>query len=79
MICVYVCVQLYMQLVRKILQGLALSPEELIDAYTLKDNLDDRINDYYMAIEVLRRWKTTPELHQASLRTIWRRIYLHNR
>jgi len=61
-----------------LLQGKALSDEELVDLLSLKDN-DETPDDFYAALQILAKAKGLPEARQLhAFRSVWRRIYLHD-
>ncbi|KIM49090.1 hypothetical protein M413DRAFT_95576 [Hebeloma cylindrosporum] len=63
---------------RQLLQGKALSTEDLVDILTLKDNKAS-IEDYSTSIHLLLSTTDLPEARKYSaLRTVWRRVYLHD-
>ncbi|KXN86872.1 hypothetical protein AN958_09467 [Leucoagaricus sp. SymC.cos] len=68
----------FKDLVRQLLQGKALSIEDAVDVLTLKDN-DESAEDYATALQLIIRASNLPEARKYSaLRTVWRRIYLHD-
>jgi len=68
----------FKQLVRSLLQGKALSVEDVADALSMKDN-DTTISDYATALHLLARADKLPEARrQAAFRSVWLRIYLHD-
>ncbi|KAK4053848.1 hypothetical protein OIV83_001504 [Microbotryomycetes sp. JL201] len=70
---------LFNNILADLLRGSALSPEDLIDLLSLKDNTGEQSTDYAAALEVLVRAQTLPEARrQMTLRAIWRRVYLHD-
>jgi len=70
--------QIFKQLLRQLLQGKALSDEELVDLLSLKDN-DETLDDFYAALHILTKTKGLPESRQLhAFRSVWRRIYLHD-
>jgi len=70
--------QIFKQLLRQLLQGKALSDEELVDSLSLKDN-DETLDDFYAALHILAKTKGLPESRQLNaFRSVWRRIYLHD-
>lgn len=70
--------QIFKQLLRQLLQGKALSDEELVDLLSLKDN-DETLDDFYAALQILAKAKGLPESRQLhAFRSVWRRIYLHD-
>ncbi|CCM02415.1 uncharacterized protein FIBRA_04513 [Fibroporia radiculosa] len=70
--------QIFKQLVRQLLQGKALSPEDLADVLSLKDNADSP-GDYATALQILSRARNIPSARRLSaFRTVWRRIYIHD-
>lgn len=70
--------QIFKQLLRQLLQGKALSDEELVDLLSLKDN-DETLDDFYFALHILTKTKGLPESRQLhAFRSVWRRIYLHD-
>ncbi|KAF8163334.1 methyltransferase type 11 [Crassisporium funariophilum] len=63
---------------RQLLQGKSLSIEDVVDLLTLKDN-SDSVEDYATSLHLLSRVKGLPEARKTSaLRTVWRRVYLHD-
>ncbi|TFY72665.1 hypothetical protein EVG20_g323 [Dentipellis fragilis] len=65
-------------LVHSLLQGKALSMEELADALSLKDNTS-HVEDYATALHLLSRASNLPEARRlAAFKNVWRRIYLHD-
>ncbi|KAI9466341.1 hypothetical protein BJY52DRAFT_1367647 [Lactarius psammicola] len=68
----------FKQLVRSLLQGKALSVEDVADALSMKDN-DTTISDYATALHLLARADKLPEARrQAAFRSVWLRIYTHD-
>ncbi|KAH9079551.1 Non-repetitive/WGA-negative nucleoporin C-terminal-domain-containing protein [Lactarius deliciosus] len=68
----------FKQLVRSLLQGKALSVEDVADALSMKDN-DTTISDYATALHLLARADKLPEARrQAAFRSVWLRIYIHD-
>lgn len=56
--------QLYAMLVKQVLEGLVLSPEDHIDLLTLKTNEGSSSGDFAAALEILLRAKVrTPRIH----------------
>ncbi|KAH9966798.1 Non-repetitive/WGA-negative nucleoporin C-terminal-domain-containing protein [Russula dissimulans] len=69
---------IFKQLVRSLLQGKALSVEDMADALSLKDN-DTTVSDYATALHLLARADKLPEARrEAAFRSVWRRIYIHD-
>ncbi|KAI0306443.1 Non-repetitive/WGA-negative nucleoporin C-terminal-domain-containing protein [Multifurca ochricompacta] len=69
---------IFKQLVRSLLQGKALSVEDIVDILSMKDN-DTTISDYATALHLLARADNLPEARrQAAFRSVWRRIYTHD-
>jgi len=69
---------IFKQLVRSLLQGKALSVEDMADALSLKDN-DTTISDYATALHLLARADKFPQARrEAAFRSVWRRIYIHD-
>jgi len=69
---------IFKQLVRSLLQGKALSVEDIADALSMKDN-DTTIGDYATALHLLARADKLPDVRrQAAFRSVWRRIYIHD-
>ena len=61
------------------LQGQTLSPEDLIDLLTLKENVGEQQGDYMAALQIVVRAEEMPEARkQIVLQAIWRRIYLRD-
>ncbi|WVR03681.1 hypothetical protein IAU60_000676 [Kwoniella sp. DSM 27419] len=70
--------RLFTDLAERVLGGLALDLESLIDVLTLKDNLD-RSEDPAVALEGLMRDTSLPEgRKQVALLSIWRRVYIRD-
>jgi nuclear pore complex protein Nup133 len=68
----------FKQLVRSLLQGKALSVEDVADALSMKDNYTT-ISDYATALHLLARADKLPEARrQAAFRSVWLRIYIHD-
>lgn len=68
----------FKDLVRQLLQGRALSIEDIVDLLTLKDNTTS-VEDYGTALHLLARVDNLPETRKLSaFRTVWRRIFLHD-
>ncbi|TIB64724.1 hypothetical protein E3P78_01027 [Wallemia ichthyophaga] len=66
-------------LIRGLLTGKALDAEDLVDLLTLKDNFYEQVGDYASAIDVCVRAKDVPDKRaHASLKSIWRRVYLRD-
>ncbi|KAI0302174.1 Non-repetitive/WGA-negative nucleoporin C-terminal-domain-containing protein [Russula brevipes] len=69
---------IFKQLVRSLLQGKALSVEDIVDVLSLKDN-DTTMSDYATALHILARADKLPKARrEAAFRTVWRRIYTHD-
>ncbi|KAH9934994.1 uncharacterized protein B0H18DRAFT_1082732 [Fomitopsis serialis] len=65
-------------LVRQLLQGKALSPEDMADVLSLKDNASSP-EDFATALQLLARAQNIPDARRISaFRTVWRRIYIHD-
>ncbi|KZT09491.1 uncharacterized protein LAESUDRAFT_646564 [Laetiporus sulphureus 93-53] len=70
--------QLFKHLVRELLNGKALSPDDLAELVSLKDNSRSP-RDYAIALGVLLRATNVPDARRLStFRNVWRRIYLHD-
>ncbi|GAA5863802.1 hypothetical protein JCM1840_005771 [Sporobolomyces johnsonii] len=68
--------QLFAKLSARLFEGRALSAEDLIDLYTLKENVKEQSADFAAALEVLVRAKDLPQARkQIALESIWRRVY----
>ncbi|KAI0957243.1 hypothetical protein AcW1_005700 [Taiwanofungus camphoratus] len=68
----------FKKLVRQLLQGKALSMEDVADVLSLKDNTDTR-EDYTTALHLLSRAENIPDTRRLSaFRSVWRRIYIHD-
>ncbi|KAI0797979.1 hypothetical protein C8Q75DRAFT_801881 [Abortiporus biennis] len=68
----------FKQLVKRLLQGKALSIEDITDVLSLKDN-DPGVEDYVTALHLLVFAHNIPEARRISqIRSVWRRIYLHD-
>ncbi|EPQ58276.1 hypothetical protein GLOTRDRAFT_57100 [Gloeophyllum trabeum ATCC 11539] len=71
--------RVFKDLVRQLLQGKALSVEDIVDLLTLKDNTAHEIYDYSTALQILSEAKDLPEVRvQNAMRAVWRRIYSHD-
>ncbi|TFY77168.1 hypothetical protein EWM64_g6840, partial [Hericium alpestre] len=69
---------IFKALVRLLLQGKALSVEEVADVLSLKDDTKT-VEDYATALHLLARADYLPEARRlAEFRSIWRRIYIHD-
>jgi len=69
---------IFKQLARYLLQGKALSVEDMADVLSLKDN-DTTIGDYATALHLLARADKLPGARrEAAFRSVWRRIYTHD-
>ncbi|CDO69523.1 hypothetical protein BN946_scf184785.g28 [Trametes cinnabarina] len=65
-------------LVRQLLQGKALSVEDMAEVLSLKDN-HNRVEDYTTALHLLARAENVPSVRRLNVfRNIWRRIYIHD-
>ncbi|KAL7283436.1 hypothetical protein ACG7TL_002866 [Trametes sanguinea] len=65
-------------LVRQLLQGKALSVEDMAEVLCLKDNYE-RVEDYTTALHLLARAESVPSTRRLSVfRNVWRRIYIHD-
>ncbi|KAI0807541.1 hypothetical protein C8Q74DRAFT_1213431 [Fomes fomentarius] len=65
-------------LVRQLLQGKALSVEDMADVLSLKDNYG-RVEDYTTALQLLARAENIPSTRRLNaFRTVWRRIFIHD-
>ncbi|PLW07853.1 hypothetical protein PCANC_24721 [Puccinia coronata f. sp. avenae] len=70
--------QLFDRYIRQILAGDALKIEDLIEFYGLKANLDEQVEDFVIALDVFSRAKDlVPGRAQLALKSVWRRIYIH--
>ncbi|EKM55617.1 uncharacterized protein PHACADRAFT_256352 [Phanerochaete carnosa HHB-10118-sp] len=69
----------FKQLVKRLLQGKALSIEDAADALSLKDNEDEgQLEHYVIALRLLVHAKIPEARKQNAFRSVWRRIYLHD-
>ncbi|KAI0094031.1 Non-repetitive/WGA-negative nucleoporin C-terminal-domain-containing protein [Irpex rosettiformis] len=68
---------IFKQLVKRLLQGKALSVEDAADVLSLKDN-DSSIEDYITALHLLCQAQIPDARKLSAFRAVWRRIYLHN-
>ncbi|OSX65290.1 hypothetical protein POSPLADRAFT_1054050 [Postia placenta MAD-698-R-SB12] len=65
-------------LVRRLLQGKALAPEDIAEILSLKDNTNSP-ESYATALDILNRAQNIPNARvKAAYRSIWRRIYIHD-
>ncbi|KAH9465346.1 hypothetical protein Pst134EA_013234 [Puccinia striiformis f. sp. tritici] len=70
--------QLFDRYVRQIIAGDALKIEDLIEFYGLKANLEEQVEDFVIALDVFSRAKDiVPGRAQLALKSVWRRIYIH--
>ncbi|KAE8227331.1 hypothetical protein CF319_g181 [Tilletia indica] len=70
---------LFAQACKKLWNHQAVSSEELIDLFTLRDCADDEVGSYISALEVFIRSTDDPAARRSDyLRAIWRRIILHD-
>ncbi|KAI0054126.1 hypothetical protein FA95DRAFT_1530133 [Auriscalpium vulgare] len=66
----------FKRLVRALLQGKALSVEDMADVLSLKDNAESP-DDFATALHLLAQVENLPEARRlAAFRTAWRRIYI---
>ncbi|KDR81643.1 hypothetical protein GALMADRAFT_239719 [Galerina marginata CBS 339.88] len=71
-------IHIFKDILRQLLQGRALSIEDLVDILSLKDNAES-VEDYATSLHLLSSATNLPEARQNSaLRTVWRRVYLHD-
>lgn len=71
--------QFYIRSCKGLLEGEVLSPEDLIDLLTLKEDDAEPGVTFSEALEILVRAKNLPEARrQVALQTIWRRIYIRD-
>jgi len=69
---------IFKDLLRQLLQGKALSIEDLVELLTLKDNTES-VEDFATSLQLLSSLKDLPEARLTSaIRTVWRRVYLHD-
>lgn len=72
-------VGIFKQLVKRLLQGKALSAEDIADVLSLKDNEDERgLEDYVISLRLLVHAKIPEARKVNAFRCVWRRIYLHD-
>ncbi|KAK0537883.1 hypothetical protein OC842_001483 [Tilletia horrida] len=70
---------LFAQACKKLWNNQAVTSEELIDLFTLRDCADDEVGAYVSALEVFVRATDDRAARRADyLRSIWRRIILHD-
>ncbi|KZT70169.1 hypothetical protein DAEQUDRAFT_709105 [Daedalea quercina L-15889] len=68
----------FRQLVRQLLQGKALSPEDIAEVLSLKENRSSP-EDFATALQILARAQNIPDVRKVSaFRTVWRRIYIQD-
>ncbi len=70
---------LFATLVGRLLSGVSLSAEDLVDVLTLKENgeASESEGDFAAALEVLVRAKNVPEARrEIALQSVWRRVHL---
>ncbi|GAA5966313.1 hypothetical protein JCM3765_005253 [Sporobolomyces pararoseus] len=71
--------KIYSTLSARLLAGTAVTPEELIDLHTLKENVNEKSGDFASALDVLVRAKDLPQARkQLALESIWRRVYIQD-
>ncbi|KAL8293054.1 hypothetical protein RQP46_000748 [Phenoliferia psychrophenolica] len=71
--------QLYARICKDLLQGRTLSPEDLIDLITLKDNAGEEGAEFAQALDILLRAKELPDARKRiALQSIWRRCYIRD-
>ncbi|GAA6004642.1 hypothetical protein JCM10207_000965 [Rhodosporidiobolus poonsookiae] len=71
--------QQYAQLAGQLFAGQALTAEDLIDLFTLKENVGEQSGDFATALDVLVRAKELPEARKkVALESIWRRVYIQD-
>ncbi|KAI0636924.1 Non-repetitive/WGA-negative nucleoporin C-terminal-domain-containing protein [Trametes polyzona] len=64
--------------VRQLLQGKALSVEDMAEVLSLKDNYG-KVEDYVTALHLLARAENVPSSRRLSVfKNVWRRIYIHD-
>lgn len=70
--------QLAKFLLRRLLLGDALLPEDLVDLFSLKDNIaEDQSKDFAYSLEILSRDRQTPQSRKdIAAKSVWRRVYL---
>ncbi|KAH9856929.1 Non-repetitive/WGA-negative nucleoporin C-terminal-domain-containing protein [Lenzites betulinus] len=65
-------------LVRQLLQGKALSVEDMAEILSLKDNYG-KVEDYVTSLHLLARAENIPSSRRLSVfKNVWRRIYIHD-
>ncbi|THG99186.1 hypothetical protein EW026_g3129 [Hermanssonia centrifuga] len=67
----------FKQLVKRLLQGKALSVEDAADVLSLKDNVPN-VEDYITALHLLYHAQLPGDRRLSAFRSVWRRIYLHD-
>ncbi|GAA5885246.1 hypothetical protein JCM6882_009536 [Rhodosporidiobolus microsporus] len=71
--------QHYAKLTGCLFAGESLTAEDLIDLFTLKENVGDQAGDFATALDVLVRAKELPEARKkVALENIWRRVYIQD-
>ncbi|GAA5848319.1 hypothetical protein JCM8547_004477 [Rhodosporidiobolus lusitaniae] len=71
--------QHYAKLIGSVFAGQALTAEDLIDLFTLKENVGEQAGDFATALDVLVRAKDLPESRKkVALESIWRRVYIQD-
>ncbi|KAF7796966.1 hypothetical protein EIP86_008154 [Pleurotus ostreatoroseus] len=68
---------IFKQLVKRLMQGKALSTEDAADILSMKDNIP-RVDDYITALHVLYHAQLPDGRRLSAFRSVWRRIYLHD-
>ncbi|KAI0341587.1 hypothetical protein BDW22DRAFT_1358408 [Trametopsis cervina] len=68
---------IFKQLVKRLLQGKALSIEDAADVLSLKDN-ETSAEDYITALHLLCQAQIPDARRLSAFRSVWRRIYLHD-
>ncbi|GAA5931821.1 Nup133p [Sporobolomyces koalae] len=71
--------KIYATLATRSLEGVAVTPEQLVDLLTLKENVNERAGSFASALDVLVRAKDLPKARkQLTLESIWRRVYIQD-
>ncbi|BGP13786.1 hypothetical protein JCM10213v2_001724 [Rhodosporidiobolus nylandii] len=70
--------QQYAKLSGRLFAAESLTPEDLIDLLTLKENVGEQSSDFATALEVLVRAKLPEARTKVALENIWRRVYIQD-
>ncbi|GHJ85452.1 hypothetical protein NliqN6_1854 [Naganishia liquefaciens] len=74
-------IELFENIAKEAVSGQAITHEDLADLLSLKDNAEEEVEDYVEAIQVCRvipKEGTSSTRQSTCLRSLWRRIWLHD-